>query len=184
MGAGGRSVSVGAASQLLAELREFASFTSAEQRYIRRSLETASVRAAAAGHWARGVEEAASIGCQARIYVKLAQVRSSIPDGIEPAESAALLPPLIAISAFDLAQGKLTSFAAYRFLYERLIGATVRPWLASAFCAAAVLPCIHPELRAELLLSLSCEDIGAAGWSSREPQFIPEWVEKVPVAAD
>ena len=33
------------------------------------------------------------------------------------------------LSAFDLGEGKLSCFAAYRFLYERLLGPAVRPWL-------------------------------------------------------
>lgn len=172
-----------AAIQLLDEIKEFAGFTTAEQRYIRRSLDIVLERAEAAEHWARGVEEAASIGRQARAYSAIPNIQALIPEGIDAEEAGPLLSPLITISAFDLAQGRLTCFAAYRFLYERLIGAAVRPFLVSAFCAASALPCIHPELRAELLLSLDCQDVGAAGWASREPLFFPEWVEKVPLAA-
>jgi hypothetical protein len=43
------------------------------------------------------------------------------------------------------------------------------------------LPYVHPELRKVLLRSVSESEAAAAGWSSREPVFIPEWVEKVPV---
>jgi hypothetical protein len=167
--------------QMLAELKEFASFTPAEQRYIRRSLEVASKRADAAEHWARGVMEAANVGRQASVYDAIDRVRSLIPDGIGAEPAASLLAALIPVTAFDLEQGRLTSFAAYRFLYERLIGPAVRPWLVSAFSASAALPSIHPELRTELLQSLTCEDVAAAGWSMREPTFFPEWVEKVPL---
>ena len=74
---------------------------------------------------------------------------------------------------------RLTSFSAFRFLYERLIGAEVRPWLPSLFCAAAALPHLHPELRRQLLQSISEAAATAAGWSSRQPAFFPHWVEKV-----
>jgi hypothetical protein len=170
-------------SRILDELKEFAGFTTAEQRYIRCSLEVASACADAAEHWARGPDEALMIGRQARVYAVLDRIRSLIPVGLEVDDAAALLEPLIAISAFDLDRGKLTSFAAYRFLYERLIGPSVRPWLVSAFAAAAALPSIHPELRAELFVSLSWDQVAAAGWSSREPTFVPEWIEKVPAVA-
>ena len=63
-------------------------------------------------------------------------------DAVEP-----FFAPLVTISAFDLGQDRLASFGAYRFLYERLIGANVRPWLPGAFCAAAALPHLHPEKR-------------------------------------
>ena len=170
-------------SELLEELKEFASFTPAEQRYIRCSLEVALAPADAADHWARDLDEAATIGRQARAYSALQGIRSLIPTGLNSEDAVALLGPLVAISIFDLEQGKLSSFAAYRFLYERLIGPSVRPWLVSAFAAAAALPIIHPGLRAELFRSLRCDDWASPGWSILESAFFPEWVEKVPISA-
>jgi hypothetical protein len=87
--------------------------------------------------------------------------------------------PLATMSAFDLGQNRLDSFSAYRFLYERLIGAAVRPWLPGAFCAAASLPHLHPEKRRKLLQSISEAAATAPGWSNREPVFYPEWVDKI-----
>ena len=179
----GRVVSDLASSRMFAELEEFARFTAAEQRYIRRSLEVAFAQVEAVDHWARGMTEAASIGLQARAYAVIAEIRALVPEDLEPDDATSLLPLLISMSAFDVQQGKLTSFAAYRFLYERLLGAAIRPWLVSAFCAAAALPSVHPELRAEMIQSLSAHDLAAAGWASREPLFYPEWVEKVPLSA-
>src|SRR5689334_7777297 len=109
-------------SELLEELKEFASFTPAEQRYIRCSLEVSLASADAADHWARDLDEAATIGRQARAYCALQGIRSLVPTGLNPEDAVALLGLLVAISIFDLEQGKLSSFAAYRFLYERLIG--------------------------------------------------------------
>jgi len=77
-----------------------------------------------------------------------------------------------------LAQEKLTGFASFRFLYERLLGADARPWLPSAFCAASALPQIRPERRKKLLQSISEAAATAPGWSTREPAFFPEWVDK------
>src|SRR5207245_2645 len=88
---------------------------------------------------------------------------------------------LTTITAFDLGQDRLPDFAAYRFLYERLIGASVRPWLPGAFCAAAALPHLHPEKRRVLLQSISEAAATAPGRSNREPAFFPEWVDKVDV---
>jgi len=168
---------------MLAELEEFASFTAAEQRYIGQSLEVAYARADAVDHWARGMAEAVGIGLQARAYDLIDEIRALAAEELEPDDVVSLLPRLISMSAFDLQKGKISGFAAYRFLYERLLGAAVRPWLVSAFCAAAALPSVHPELRAELMRSLTLRDVAAPGWTSREPLFFPEWVEKVPLAA-
>jgi hypothetical protein len=166
----------------LAEMMEFASFSKASQRYIRRSLDIGLWRTNAVTRWARSIPEATKICEQAKLYRRLDELRDIIPD--DPAIEAMepILTPLVALSAFDLAEARLDSFATYRFLYERLLGAPVRPWLASAFCGAAALPHIHPKRRRLLLQSLNEAAAMAGGWSSHEPLFFPEWVEKVDVA--
>jgi hypothetical protein len=163
----------------LAEMKEFSSFAAGTQRYIRRSLDIGLERDDAVSRWSRDVIEAASIRAQTRIYERLDYVRDHVPDdsGLEAVEP--FFAPLVSMSAFDLGQDRLCSFGAYRFLYERLIGANVRPWLPGAFCAAAALPHLHPDRRRSLLQSISEAAATAPGWSNREPSFYPEWVEKV-----
>lgn len=167
----------------LAEMKEFAGFASSTQRYIRRSLDIGLDRDDAMTRWSRDVVEAASIRAQARLYERLPDIRAIVPDdsGLDSVEP--FLAPLVTVSAFDLGQGRITGFSAYRFLYERLIGANVRPWLPGAFCAAAALPHLHPELRRKLLQSISEAAATASGWSQRQPAFFPYWVEKVEAIA-
>ncbi len=167
----------------LSEMREFAGFASRTQRYIRRSLDIGLGRGDPLGIWSRDVVEAASIKAQSKIYGRLNSVRATVPDdsGLDQVEP--FMAPLMTMTAFDLGQGRLDSFGAYRFLYERLIGAGVRPWLPGAFCAAASMPHLHPTLRRTLLQSISEAAATAPGWSNREPIFWPEWVEKVDLAA-
>jgi hypothetical protein len=167
----------------LAEMREFAGFSAATQRYVRRSLDVGLDREDAMTIWSRDVVEAASIRAQARLYERLPGLRSIVPDDSGLGAIEPFMTPLITLSAFDLGQGRLTSFPSYRFLYERLIGAEARPWLPAAFCAAAALPHLHPELRRKLLQSISEAAATASGWSTREPIFYPAWVEKVDTAA-
>ena len=161
------------------ELKEFASFDKGTQRYIRRSLDVGFARRNAIERWGRDPVEAASITAQARIYARLGHLRGHVPDdsGLDAVEP--FMAPLVTISAFDLGQNRLSGFPAYRFLYERLLGAAVRPWLPGAFCAAAALPHLHPEKRRKLLQSISEAAATAPGWSNREPVFYPEWVDKV-----
>lgn len=163
----------------LAEMKEFAGFSAATERYIRRSLDIGLDRQDAMERWSRDVVEAASIRAQARLYDRLPEIRALVPDdsGLEAVEP--FMAPLLVVTAFDLGQGRLTSFSAYRFLYERLLGAEARPWLPSAFCASAALPHLHPELRRKLLQSISEAAATASGWSLRQPAFFPAWVEKV-----
>jgi hypothetical protein len=160
-------------------MKEFAGFAKGTQRYIRRSLDVGLGRRDAVKRWSRDPGEATSIRAQARVYARLEQIRADVPDdsGLDAMEP--LMTPLITMTAFDLGQDRLPCFASYRFLYERLIGAHVRPWLPGAFCAAAALPHLHPDRRRILLQSISEAAATAAGWSNREPVFFPEWVEKV-----
>ncbi len=168
---------------LISEMKEFASFPKATQRYIRRALDIAFGRSDPLSTWARDDVEAASISAQTRFYKQLDHLRLHIPDdsGLDMIEP--FLGMLVTLSAFDLGQDRLPTFAAYRFLYERLLGATVRPWLPAAFCASSALPHLHPERRRTLLQSISESAATAPGWSMREAVFWPEWVEKVDVAA-
>jgi hypothetical protein len=169
---------VDTASLTIAELREFASFGKAEQRYIKRSLDVGLGRQDAFKLWARGAEETASIRSQYVLYQELKGLRAGMPDGGGFEGIETFMGTLIRLTAFDLSQERLASFSAYRFLYERLLGADARPWLPSAFCAAAALPQIRPDRRRALLQSLSEAAATAPGWSARAPVFYPEWVEK------
>ena len=168
---------------LLLEMKEFAGFPKATQRYIRRSLDVAYGRSNPIDTWSRDESETASIRAQARFYKQLDHLRHNVPDdsGLDMIEP--FLGTLVTLVAFDLGQDRLPSFAAYRFLYERLLGAGARPWLPAAFCAASALPHLHPDRRRLLLQSISESAATAPGWSNREPIFWPEWVEKVDVAA-
>jgi len=163
----------------LSEIREFAGFGKGTQRYIRRSLDIGLGRGNPTGLWSRDIVEAASIKAQVQVYERLEAVRATVPDdsGLDHVEP--FMAPLVSMTAFDLGQGRLDSFGAYRFLYERLIGAGARPWLPGAFCAAASMPHLHPTLRRTLLQSISEAAATAPGWSNREPGFFPEWVEKI-----
>jgi hypothetical protein len=165
------------AALTIAELREFASFTPGEQRYIKRSLDIGLGRQDAFKLWARDAGERASIRSQYVVYQELKGLRGAEPDEMALEGIENFMGKMIRVTAFDLAQEKLHGFSPYRFLYERLLGAEVRPWLPSAFCAAAALPQIRPERRKLLLQSLSESAATAPGWSERAPSFYPEFVE-------
>ncbi len=166
-----------ARSLTIAELREFASFAPCEQRYIKRSLDVGLGRADAFKLWARDAEELASIRRQYVTYQDLKGLKGITPDEISFDGIEDFMGKLLRVAAFDLAQERLHGFSPFRFLYERLLGADVRPWLPAAFCGAAALPQIRPERRKLLLQSLSEAAATAPGWSARAPIFYPEFVE-------
>ncbi len=168
----------GTASLTIAELREFAGFSPSEQRYIKRSLDVGLGRQDAFKLWARDAAEVASIRSQYVVYQELKMLRGSSPEETSFEGLEGFMGKLIRIAAFDLAQERLDGFSSFRFLYERLLGAEVRPWLPAAFCSAAALPQIRPDRRKGLLQSISEAAATAPGWSDRAPCFFPEWVEK------
>lgn len=163
----------------LAEMKEFASFSSATQRYIRRSLDVGLERADAVETWSRDAVEEAGIKVQIKLYKRINEIRKQVPQDCALDSIEAFMPALISLAAYDLGQGRINNFPSFRFLYERLLGADVRPWLPGAFCAAAALPHLHPKTRKQLLQSISEAAATAPGWSTRAPSFFPEWVEKV-----
>ncbi|HWK41068.1 MAG TPA: hypothetical protein VNR60_03975 [Croceibacterium sp.] len=165
------------ASLTIAELREFASFSEEEQRYIERGLDIALGRGDAFKQWSQDAGDKAAIRQQYLAYRELRALRASIPCETSMDGMQEFMGTLMRITAQDLARERLASFSAYRFLYERLLGARARPWLPAAFCGAAALPQIRPNRRKMLLQSLSEAAATAPGWSDREPCFYPEKVE-------
>lgn len=163
----------------LAEMKEFAGFSAAAQRYIRRSLDVAFDRKDAIAVWSRDAVEVVAIDAQHGFYERLPEIKALIPESAVLQDAEPFLARLVTVSAFDLGQGRMECFAAYRFLYERLIGADARPWLPAAFCAAASMPHVPPGKRKILLQSISEAAVTATGWSKRPPSFYPEWVDKV-----
>lgn len=163
-----------AASSTIAEMREFASFTAAERSFIERSIDIAFGRSDAFKAWSRSAADTCAIRSQYIAYREIAALREAIPC-VDTFEGVAeFTGGLIRVSVQDLAQEQLGGFAAYRFLYERLLGARARPFLPGAFCGAAALPQIRPERRKLLLQSLSEAAATAPAWSRREPAFMPE----------
>ncbi len=171
----------GTASLTIAELREFASFSECEQRFIERSLDIGLGRGDAFKSWGvRGKDKDAAIRGQYLAYRELKALRDAVPCETTMEGLEAFMGPLMRVTAQDLALEQIESFSAYRFLYERLLGARARPWLPAAFCSAAALPQIRPGRRKVLLQSLSEAAATAPGWSDREPCFYPEKVEAEP----
>ncbi len=161
----------------ISEMREFATFTAEEQLFIERSLDVGMGRGDAFKAWSRQCGGSASIRAQYIAYRELRALREAIPDSDSMDGLGSFIGSLVRITAQDLAQEQISSFSAYRFLYERLLGAEVRPWLPAAFCGAAALPQIRPYRRKMLLQSLSESAATAPAWSDAEPCFFPERIE-------
>lgn len=89
-------------------------------------------------------------------------------------DAEAFLFPLIAVTTFDVSCSRISHFAQYRFLYERLLGPLIRPWLPTAFSAVAAHPHFPPSVRQ--LLVASATSALADSWSVRDVAFYPQWL--------
>ncbi len=167
---------IGTASPAVAELAEFAGFSREEQLYIERSLDLA-LGESSLRELAREGEHLAGLRERRCAYRELRALRFAMPQPGCPAALDGFMGMLLRSTAQDLARGSLGCFGAYRFLYERLMGAAVRPWLPAAFCGAAAMPQIPPHRRKALLGTLTEAAATAGGWSNLEPSFFPRSLE-------
>lgn len=165
------------ASLSISEMREFASFTADEQAFITRSLDVYMARGDAFKAWVGQGGSSATIRAQYIAYRELRALRESLPALVGFDGLAQFMGPMVRIAGQDLVQDQIASFSAFRFLYERMLGAAARPFLPAVFCAAAALPQVRPCRRKMLLQSLSEAAATAPGWSDREPAFFPERIE-------
>jgi hypothetical protein len=159
-------------AKMMAELREFANFSRETQQFICQSLDIAFYPDLPIKNWARDDDHAESIAAQKQVYRALSGIRSALPHSSAPVDAEAFLYPLIEASAFDISCAQIASFEQYRFLYERLLGARARPWLATAFMTAASLPYIPADIRQALIATAG--DALTDDWSSAEPVYWPK----------
>jgi len=169
--------------QLIEEMEEFGNLPTAAQRYIRRSLEIRFGRLETVAWIARSPTEARSINRQIMLYDPLDQIRAAIPSEGDLASVLEFVDRLAPLAAFDLGEQQLESFDAFRFLYERLLGAAVRPWLPAVFMMIVSLPGFYPNRRIDLLGSIAVNAV-VSHWSMQKPLFHPQWIEDVEETSD
>jgi len=167
-----------AGTQILREMNEFAQIPIDAQRYIRRSLDVAAERWERLAETTRNETERRSINRQIELYSRLDTIRAAIPAINDHEGGARFIGMAADLTYFDLSQQKIRSLVAYRFLYERLLGAAARPWLLSVFVMCATFGPFAPSLHLELLNSLN-ERSMAGLHSMLEPRFIPDWVNRL-----
>lgn len=169
--------------RFIAEMKEFGAFPKKTQRYIRQSLDVALGRGDPVAKWARNDRERYNITTQQHnyrlVYDRITVRLQRAGKGVKMEHIEHMVGPLIAIASFDLQGGAIGGFGPFRFLYERLFGADIRPWLPSIYVAASAMPVISPDNRKVLLQSISEAACCAIEWNDSDPEFYPEWVEKV-----
>lgn len=154
-------------------MEDYARLPLASRRYIVRALDFGLRRGDYMARWAGSFFDMPANLARADLYAGIANVRPTVSVGAPLAASADAL--LRRCTAFDLQYDEMHHFMAYRFLYERLFGAGIRPHLAQAYSGAASSPSLTAEGRRQALAGITMFEQTEEHFDADEPQFFPEW---------
>lgn len=162
-------------SGIIDEMRLFAAFSTDTRRYIVRALDFGLPRGEPMKRWAGSFFDIGPLLARADLYAAIPDVRRLLTGGLALERSAPAFIVIQRCADFDLSWNEMADFASFGFLYERLFGPGVRPWLTSVFTAAATSPNIVQEAGSAMLRTVTMFD--GPEWNSGEPapRFMPEW---------
>lgn len=168
-----------------AERAEFATFSREEQLHIIRAIKMADSFSNAASTMAAGIaamqlKDSSRLGAAlvtikagdlAQAYVAaLGTIKRGIPRDGEATANATFLRDLIWLTLRELEQGLIERYPPYRFLYERLVGREILPFLPPAFLASVSLPRWDRDWSQGAIASVEPQDPDDFG---PPPQFFP-----------
>ena len=173
----------GHSNKVIEELREFAKFPAYAQRNIRMSLDVyadvVNQTCFALDRWSRDINESAHIAEKRILYRLLPKIRELTPKNNSCGEIGLFIGECLKVSSFDIMQGRIDSFNQFQFLYERMLGASARPWLTAIYLASSSLPMVSPQRISSMLYNITNEHILTKSWSSVEPKFYPQNIDRV-----
>lgn len=155
------------------ERAEFTTFSREEQLHIIRAIKMADSTTNAASELAAGIAALRNqdstrkgallitllAGDLAQAYVaSLPAIKKAIPCNGEATANATFLKDLIWLTLRELEQGLIERYPPYRFLYLRLFGREILPFLPSAFLAATALPRWDRDWARYAIASVELED--------------------------
>lgn len=155
------------------EKHRFLEFTPATRRYIVRALDFGLTRGDPTKRWTRDFCDLPIVLVTSNIYGCVAPVREFLAKGGQLERWTTELAALQRVADFDLQYDEMVEFEAFGFLYERLFGPKVRPWVTSLFCGAATSPKVCWDHGVAALRSLTLN--AGPGWNDGrpEPSFLP-----------
>jgi hypothetical protein len=154
------------------ERAEFAGFGPATQGCIVRALDFGLPRGNPLADWCGDGWDLPLLMARMEIYLVIPELREQLLDSGIPDERFGRWPLIRRCARFDLAQAEMADLAAFRFLYERLFGPPLRPWITNLFVHAITEPGFTPEDRQSALATVTPFDL--APWEDDEPcTFFP-----------
>lgn len=162
-------------ADMIDEMRLFAAFPAATRRYIVRSLDFGLPRGDPMTRWVGGFFDMGPLMARADRYAAVPETRRALA-GAKALER--WMPEFVVLQRcadFDLQWDEVGDFSAFGFLYERLFGPAVRPWLTGVFAAAVASPGVVREAGSAALVSLTMFDGPDWNIDAPPPRFLPEW---------
>ena len=150
---------------LAMEREEFLSFTLPERLHIARALAVARddtcplsyLATEVAGHSMVSGMLFAEVAMRYRTGM-LDEIRSRIPRDGEASANTRLIELLMPALIWELNLDLAVRFSPLRFLFERLIGPEIRPFMAAGYAAATLLPRFVREFQDEALHSIDLDE--------------------------
>jgi len=158
------------------EMALFSTFPTPTRRYIVRALDFGLPRGKPLERWVGSFFDIATQAARADLYHSIPIVRRRLEAINGPLENwMDEYRSIQRCADFDLRFPEIASMVPFGFLYERLYGPKVRPWLPAIFMAAAASPAMTEEGRLAALQSVTMFDIAAPSEQGTPCALFPEW---------
>jgi hypothetical protein len=142
------------------ERDEFRRLGRAAQIYIVRALDFGLPRNDPMQRWqASDLMGMAMQLAHANVYFHLAEIRERIRDQKQFDSEFSDWELIRLCARIDIKHDEMGNIAAFRFLYERLFGPPIRPWITSVFLEAATSPVLTADWRRRCVLSVTDADL-------------------------
>jgi hypothetical protein len=159
------------------EMAQFAAFPQPTRDYICRALALGREELNQGGVLTGSAWDIACELARRDMYFSLPMVRESLArKGFQLETWTTEFGLLHRYAQFDLQFSEMRDFGAFTFLYERLIGPAVRPWLLSIYLAAAASPKLVEEAREEAIARVTSYDVGNCIVDTPIPIYFPDVV--------
>ena len=159
------------------ERAEFAQFRSLVQIYIVRALDLGLPRNHPMERWHEGGPVGmAMLLARADAYRHLGVLREELQDCKQVGPDFRYWDAIRKAVRFDVQHEEMGDIAAFRFLYERLLGPPIRPWITSLYLAAVTEPDSTSEWKERCLASVTAADLDDHDDKSM-PLFFPDIVD-------
>lgn len=156
------------------EMAQFASFPEATRRYICEALEIGFTGVSNKPVVGDRLSAIASRLARMDVYHSMPFVRECISNKNYNLETWSKEFGLLhRYAQFDVQYAEMSDFKAFVFLYERLLGSAIRPWLLSIYLAAAASPRITEEAREQLLSGITAFDVAHDFVTAPAPKYFP-----------